>query len=82
LQVQSLRDDRIGGSINELKFNRWNAICRKVLSLNEYRVNKGVGRSGIHKGLQDHIRRVLDVKESVSDSGFERADALRVMVFA
>src|SRR5882724_7030998 len=26
--------------------------------------------------------RVLDVKESVSDSGLERADALRVMVFA
>jgi len=28
------------------------------------------------------FRRVLDVKESVSESGFERADALRVMVFA
>jgi len=26
--------------------------------------------------------RVLDVKESVSESGFERADVLRVMVFA
>jgi len=25
--------------------------------------------------------RVLDVKESVSESGFERVDALRVMVF-
>ena len=26
--------------------------------------------------------RVLDVKESVSESGFERVDALRVMIFA
>jgi len=26
----------------------------------------------IHKGLQDHIWRVSDVKESVSESGFER----------
>jgi len=57
LQVQGLWDDRIGGSINELKFDRRNAICRKVLSLNEYRVNDGVRRSGIHKGLQDCIRK-------------------------
>ena len=35
-QVQSLRDDRIGGSINESKLDRWNAVCKEVLSLNEY----------------------------------------------
>jgi len=42
-----------------------------VLSLNEYRVNEGVGRSGIHKGLKDRIQKGVDVKESVSESGFE-----------
>jgi len=62
LQVQSLQDDRIGGSINESKFDRWNAICREVLSLNEYRIDEGVRRSGIHKGLQTIFGRVLDVK--------------------
>jgi len=55
LQVQSLRDDGIGSSIDESEFDRQNAICREVLILNEYRINKGVGRSGIHKGIQDHI---------------------------
>jgi len=57
LQVQGLRDDRIGGSINESKFDRWNAICREVLSLNEYIIDEGVGRSRIHKGLQDRVRK-------------------------
>jgi len=57
-------------------------IAGRCLSLDEYRVNEGVGRSGIHEGLQDRIRKVLDVKESVSESGFERADVLRVIVFA
>ena len=77
LQVQSLRDDRIEGSINESKFYRWNAICREVLSLNKYRIDEGVGRSRI----RTIFGRVSDVKESVSESGFERVDALRMRDF-
>jgi len=82
LHVQSLQDDRIGGSIDESEFDRRNSICREVLSLNEYRINKGVGRSRIHKEFKTISESVSDVKESVSESGFERVDALRVRVFA
>ena len=82
MQVQSLRDDRIGSSINESEFDRWNAICWKMLSLNKHRINERVGRSGIHKGLQDHIRKGVGCQERVSESGFERVDVLRVRVFA
>jgi len=32
------------------------------------------------QGLQDIFGRVADVKESVSESGFKKVDALRVMV--
>jgi len=53
-----------------------------VLSLNEYRVNEGVGRSGIHEGLQDHIRKgVRCPKRVVSEQDFERVMHLIVMVF-
>jgi len=36
------RDDRIGGSINESEFDRWNAIYGKVLGLNECGVDETV----------------------------------------
>jgi len=55
------------GSIDESKFDRQNAICREVLSLNKYRIDEGVGRSGITRDFRDHIGRVSDVKESVSE---------------
>jgi len=38
-----------------------------------YRINERVRRSGIHKDFRTVFGRVLDVKESVSESGFERA---------
>jgi len=50
--------------------------------LNKHRINERVGRSRIHEGLQDHIQKVSDVRKRVSESGFERADALRIRVFA
>ena len=65
-----------------MELDRWNSICREVLSLNKYRIDEGVGRSRIYKGLKTISGSVSDVKESVSESGFERADALRVRVFA
>ena len=34
-----------------------NAISQEILSLNKHRINEGVGRSRIHKGLQDHIQK-------------------------
>jgi len=52
-----------------------------MLSLNKHRINERVGRSGIHKGFQDHIQKGVGSQEK-SESGFERADALRVRVFA
>ena len=64
-----------------MKFDRQNAICRKVLSLNKYRVNEGVGRSESARDFRTIFGRVSDVKECVSESGFERVDALRVIVF-
>jgi len=51
-------------SINELEFDRWNAICRKMLSLNKHRINKGVRRSRNPQRLQDIYGSVSDVKES------------------
>ena len=55
LQVLCLWDDVIGGSIDELQLDRWNAISQEMLSLNKHRINEGVRISGVHKGLQDHI---------------------------
>jgi len=81
LQVQSLQDDGIGGSIDESEFDRWNAICREVLSLNEYRINKESEDPESTREFKTISESVSDVKESVSESGFERADALRVRVF-
>jgi len=46
-----------------------------------YRIDERVGRSRITRDFRIIFGRVVDVKESVSESGFERADALRVMVF-
>src|SRR5882724_2640048 len=48
-----------------------------MLSLNKHRINERVRRSRDFKTIS---RSVSDVKESVSESGFERADALRVRV--
>jgi len=75
LQVLCLWDDVIGGSIDELQLDRWNAISQEMLSLNKHTSHEEVRRSVIHKGLQDHIRRVVEVREIVSESGFERVDA-------
>jgi len=53
-----------------------------VLSLNEYRIDE---KSEDPESLRDFriiFGRVSDVKESVSEPGFERADALRIMVFS
>jgi len=82
LQVQILWDDRIGGSIYESKFDRRNAICREVLSLNEYGVDEGVGGSGIHKDFSPVFEGCLDVKESVSESWFWKSECIEVMIFA
>jgi len=73
LQVQSLRDDRIGGSINESEFDRRNAICRKMLSLNKHRSIKELEDLESTRDFRTVFGRVSDVKESVSESGFERA---------
>ena len=70
------------GSINELELDRWNSISGKMLSLNKCRINKGVGRSGIHKGLKDCVRKSIRGQGKSGESGFERADVLRVMIFA
>ena len=45
-----------GGGKHDSELDRWNAISRKMLSLNKCRINEGVGRSQIHKELQDCIR--------------------------
>jgi len=50
-------------------------------SLNKHRINEKVRRSGIHKDFKTISGMVLDVRERVSESGFERVDALRVRVF-
>src|SRR5882724_6494137 len=34
--------------MDESEFDRWNAICWKMLSLNKHRINERVRRSGIH----------------------------------
>ena len=44
------------GSIHEVELNWWNVVSWKVLSLNKVRVDKGVGRSGVHKGFKDCVR--------------------------
>jgi len=64
LQIQILQDDGLEVPFNESKFDRQNAICMEVLSLNKYRVNERVGRSRNPQGLQDHIRKCSDVRES------------------
>jgi len=82
LQVYCLQDDRIGSSIDESEFDRRNAICWKMLSLNKHRINERVRRSQSTRDFKTISGRVLDVRTRVSESGFERADALRVRVFA
>ena len=54
-EVKGLSNDTVGGSIHEAESYWWNVVSREVLSLNEARVNKGVGRSGVHKGFKDHV---------------------------
>jgi len=43
--------------MTELEVDRQNAISRWMLSLNKHRIDEGVGRSGIHKRLQDCTRK-------------------------
>ena len=81
LQVECLQDDRIGSSIDELEFDRWNAICWKMLSLNKHRMKESEDPEST-RDFKIISGRVSDVRKRVSESGFERADALRVRVFA
>ena len=53
-----------------------------MLSLNKHRINERVKDLESTREFKTISGSVLDVKESVSESGFERADALRVRVFA
>ena len=55
-EVEGLSNDRVRGSVHEVESNWWNVVSRKVLSLNKVRVDKGVGRSGVHKGFKDRVR--------------------------
>jgi len=81
LQVQSLQDDRIGSPLMS-----WSLLggCHllKMLSLNKYRINERVGRSGIHKGFKIISGRVSDVRERVSESGFEQSGCVKSDDFA
>jgi len=45
----------IGGSIDELELDRWHAIILGDAESEQHRINERIRRSGIHKGLQDHI---------------------------
>ena len=54
-EVKGLSNDRVGGSIHEAESNWQNVVSRKVLNLNKVRVDKGVGRSRVHKGFKDHV---------------------------
>ena len=59
-----------------------NAISRKLLSLNECRINKESEDPESTRDFRIISGRVSEVRERVSESGFERADVLRVRVFA
>ena len=54
-EVKGLSNDRVGGSVHERELYWWDVVSRKMLSLNKVRVNKGVGRSGVHKGFKDCV---------------------------
>src|SRR6266481_3873187 len=56
LQVKGLRNGRVRCSVYETKLDWWNAIGREMLSLDECSIYERVRQSGIHKGLEDHIR--------------------------
>ena len=63
-----------------MELDRWNTISREMLSLNKHRINEGVGRSRSTRDFRTISGRVSELKERVSEIGFERADALRVRV--
>ena len=50
-----MSNDRVGGSVHEAESYWWNVVSQKMLSLNKVRVDKGVGRSGVHKGFKDRV---------------------------
>ena len=81
LQVQGLQDDGIGGSIDESEFDRWNAICRKVLGLNAESMKQSDDPEPM-RDLRIVSRSLLEVRESMNESGFERADVLSIRGFA
>src|SRR6266481_7647116 len=56
LQVKGLCNGRVRCSVYEMKLDWQNAIGREMLSLDKWSIYERVRLSGIHKGLEDHIR--------------------------
>ena len=50
-----MSNDSIGGSVYEAESYWQDVVSWKVLSLNKVRVDKGVGRSGVHEGFEDRV---------------------------
>jgi len=67
---------------HESKFDRWNAISREVLSLNEYESMKELEDPESTRDFRTISEGVGCQRECEVSPGLERADALRVMVFA
>jgi len=63
-----------------LELDRWNSISREVLSLNKHRIMKEFEDPESTRDFSIVSGRVLEVRERVSESGFEKVDALRVRV--
>jgi len=55
--------DGIGSSIDESEFDRWNAMCWKMLSLNKTESMKESEDPESTRDFQDHIREIVGCQE-------------------
>jgi len=81
LQVQGLQDDRIGGSIDELEFAGGMPYVGRCWVQMNAELMKQVDDLESTRELRIVSRSLSEVKESISESGFERADAVSIRGF-